>query len=226
MEWTIRLEARTGWGEVTTCEIGAVRRGLGDLTADGVGLGLAEAKALLAELQQRIVQSQIDEYVTCARVCRDCLKLRRLRDQRTRTLQTLFGTVKVAAPRIRLCTCAAGTRSSASSARGPCGDPCHARRSTPACCTWSPQPPPRRDGRQGRDRWEAAAALRTDPAGRRAAGADRHSCTARSPRCAAWQGWVRLRPRAWPPAGTAAPRGLSNRGLLSTPRAMDSNRQS
>ena len=106
MEWTIKLEARTGWGEVTTCEIGALRRSLGDLTADGVGLSLAEAKALLAELQQRLVQSQIDEYVTCARVCPDYLKLRRLRDQRTRTLQTLFGTVKVAAPRIRLCTCA------------------------------------------------------------------------------------------------------------------------
>ena len=106
MEWTIRLEARTGWGEVTTCEVGALHRSLGDLTADGVGLSLAEAKALLAELQQRIVQSQIDEYVTCARVCPDCLKLRRLRDQRTRTLQTLFGTVKVAAARIRLCTCA------------------------------------------------------------------------------------------------------------------------
>lgn len=60
MEWTIRLEARTGWGEVTTCEIGALRRSLDELTADGVGLGLAEAKALLAELQQRIVQSQID----------------------------------------------------------------------------------------------------------------------------------------------------------------------
>lgn len=59
----------------------------------------------MTELQQRIVQSQIDEHVTCARVCPDCLKLRRLRDQRTRTLQTLFGTVKVAAPRIRLCVC-------------------------------------------------------------------------------------------------------------------------
>ena len=95
MEWTIRLEARTGWGEVTTCEIGALHRSLGDLTVDGVGLSLAEAKALLAELQQRIVQSQIDEYVTCARVCPDCMKLRPLRDQRSRTLQTLFGTPKM-----------------------------------------------------------------------------------------------------------------------------------
>lgn len=106
MEWKIRLEARTGWGEVTTCEIGTLRRGLGDLTADGIGLALAEAKSLLAELQQQIVQSQVDEYITCARVCSDCMKLRPLRDRRTRTLQTLFGTVKIAAPRIRVCTCA------------------------------------------------------------------------------------------------------------------------
>jgi len=106
MEWTIRLEAKTEWGEVTTYEIGAVRRSTVDLTADSVGLSLAEAKALLAELQQSIVQCQIDEHITCARVCSHCLRLRRLRDQRTRTLQTLFGTVEVAAPRIRVCNCA------------------------------------------------------------------------------------------------------------------------
>ena len=77
-----------------------------ELSSEGIGLTLAEAKALLAELQQRIVQDQVAEYVTCARVCPDCMALRRLRDQRTRTLQTLFGTVEVAAPRIRLCSCA------------------------------------------------------------------------------------------------------------------------
>jgi hypothetical protein len=84
MEWKIRLEARTGWGEATTYEVGVLRRDLGDLTSNSVGLGLAEAKALLAELQQRIVQTQIDEYIVCARVCSDCMKLRPLRDQRTR----------------------------------------------------------------------------------------------------------------------------------------------
>jgi hypothetical protein len=101
-----RLEARTGWGEVTSYEIGCLRRGLRDLSSEGIGLNLAEAKALLAELQQRIVQDQVAEYVTCARLCPDCMALRRLRDQRTRTLQTLFGTVEMAAPRIRLCSCA------------------------------------------------------------------------------------------------------------------------
>ena len=59
MEWKTRLEAKTGWGEVTLREIGSLHPSLGDLTADGVGLGFAEAEALLAELRQRIVQSQI-----------------------------------------------------------------------------------------------------------------------------------------------------------------------
>jgi hypothetical protein len=68
MEWTIRLEARTGWGEVTTYEVGVLRRDFGNLTSNSVGLSLAEAKALLAELQQRIVQTQVDEYIVCARI--------------------------------------------------------------------------------------------------------------------------------------------------------------
>jgi len=41
----------------------------------------------------------------CARVCRECLTPRRQRDCRTRTLQTLFGTVEVDAPRIGICPC-------------------------------------------------------------------------------------------------------------------------
>ena len=86
MEWKIRLEASTGWGEVTTYEIGVLDRDPGDLTSSSVGLSLAEAKVLLAELQQRVVQTHINEYIICARVCTDCMKLRRLRDQRTRTL--------------------------------------------------------------------------------------------------------------------------------------------
>lgn len=32
MEWTIRLEARTGWDEVSTFEGGSLHRRLGDVT--------------------------------------------------------------------------------------------------------------------------------------------------------------------------------------------------
>jgi hypothetical protein len=40
---------------------------------------------------------------------RDCQKLRRLRDRRTRKVQTLFGTVSVDAPRISVCPCKSGS---------------------------------------------------------------------------------------------------------------------
>jgi hypothetical protein len=76
------------------------------LTADEIGLTLDEAKTLLAELQRRMVESQIEEKIACARVCTQCLRSQPIRDRRTRTLQTLFGTVRVVeAPRIRLCAC-------------------------------------------------------------------------------------------------------------------------
>ena len=47
----------------------------------------------------------MEEYTVCSRVCPACLKMRRQRDCRTRTIQTLFGTVTVAAPRISICPC-------------------------------------------------------------------------------------------------------------------------
>ncbi len=68
-------------------------------------MSLAESKVILAALQQAIVTTQIDEYVTCARVCRSCLSFLPIRDRRTRKLQTLFGTVVVSAPRLRVCGC-------------------------------------------------------------------------------------------------------------------------
>src|ERR1700722_3440014 len=105
MEWTIKLEARSGWGAVETIEVGRLDRRVIGLTADEVGLTLAEGKDLLSELQRLVLQTQIEEYVMCARVCRECLTLRRQRDCRTRTLQTLFGTVEVDAPRISICAC-------------------------------------------------------------------------------------------------------------------------
>ena len=63
MQWTIRLEAKTSWGEVQTFEIGRLERRVVGLAMHEIGLMLEEAKTLLAELQRRIVQTQIDEKV-------------------------------------------------------------------------------------------------------------------------------------------------------------------
>jgi hypothetical protein len=105
MEWVVKLEAKTGWGDVETIEVGRLERRVVGLTAEEIGLTLAEGKALLGELARVILQTEMEEFATCARVCGDCLKLRRRRDSRTRTIQTLFGAITVDAPRISVCPC-------------------------------------------------------------------------------------------------------------------------
>jgi hypothetical protein len=91
MEWVLKLEARSGWGEVETIEVGRLERRVTGLTAGQLGLTLAESKTLLDELARLVLQTQMEEYVTCARVCGSCLGIRRLRDRRARKVQTLFG---------------------------------------------------------------------------------------------------------------------------------------
>jgi hypothetical protein len=66
---------------------------------------LAEGKNLLGELARLFLQTQMEEFATCARVCRDCMKLRRRRDNPTCKIQRLFGTITVDAPRISVCPC-------------------------------------------------------------------------------------------------------------------------
>ena len=61
MEWTIKLEARRGWGEVETIEVGRLKRRFAGLTAGEVGLTLAEGKDLLSELQRLGLQTQMEE---------------------------------------------------------------------------------------------------------------------------------------------------------------------
>jgi hypothetical protein len=53
MEWVVKLEAQSGWGEVETIEVGRLKRRVVGLTAAEVGLTLAEGKDLLGELARR-----------------------------------------------------------------------------------------------------------------------------------------------------------------------------
>jgi hypothetical protein len=84
----LKLEETSGWGEVETIEVGRSERWV-------VGLTLAEGKDLLGELGRLVLQTQMEEFITCARVCRNCMELRRRRHNRTRKIQTLFGTITV-----------------------------------------------------------------------------------------------------------------------------------
>jgi len=105
MQWTVRLEARTSAGEVTTTELVTFSRPGVVSTLAEIGLMLAETRTLLARLQASMLCGQVGEYAAHHRACAACGVLQPLKDRRTRRLQTLFGTVEVEAPRFKVCRC-------------------------------------------------------------------------------------------------------------------------
>ena len=105
MQWTVRLEARTGTGKVTTTELVTFSRPGVVSTLAEVGLVLSETKTLLAKLQAGMLCGQVAAHAAHHRACTACGALQPLKDRRTRRLQTLFGTVEVEAPRFKLCGC-------------------------------------------------------------------------------------------------------------------------
>jgi len=70
-----------------------------------VGLTLAEAKALLTGLQQRIVERQIASFLATHRHCQVCGQALRTKGHHALTFRTLFGTITLDSLRLRQCAC-------------------------------------------------------------------------------------------------------------------------
>ena len=105
MEWTIRLEVKTGRGEGESLDLATITRPAAMAAAAEVGLRLVEAKVLLAGLQASMVRTQLAEHAALDRVCPGCRAVLRVKDSRPRRLQTLFGALEVEAPRLKACPC-------------------------------------------------------------------------------------------------------------------------
>jgi hypothetical protein len=70
-----------------------------------LGLTLAEAKQLLTRLQQYMVAYQATAFVTTRSHCQACGARLQRKEQTTRVLRTLFGTVRLTSPRLYPCRC-------------------------------------------------------------------------------------------------------------------------
>ena len=70
-----------------------------------LGLTLAEAKQLLSQLQQHVVAYQAAAFVTTRSHCQACGTPLQSKEQTTRVLRTLFGTVRLTSPRLYHCGC-------------------------------------------------------------------------------------------------------------------------
>src|SRR5688500_85648 len=76
-----------------------------------VGLSLAEAKTLLAEVQNRLVAAQAADHVARHRPCPVCGRCRPIKGYETIAFRTAFGVVRLPSPRLVHCRCqAAGAK--------------------------------------------------------------------------------------------------------------------
>jgi hypothetical protein len=76
-----------------------------DLAPDTLGLQLAEAKDLLAAVQDTVVEQQATAAITKQVACPDCGRARRHKDTRTIVVRSLFGALRLASPRWWHCGC-------------------------------------------------------------------------------------------------------------------------
>src|SRR5262249_43426142 len=70
-----------------------------------LGLTLAESKRLLNTLQLHLLQQQVDTFLDARSTCPDCRTPLTLEAHGSRSLRTLFGTLKVYSPRLEHCDC-------------------------------------------------------------------------------------------------------------------------
>ncbi len=102
MQYRVKMEWKQEDGSIATAELGQVECGRCQSAAD-VGLKLADAKSLLARLQQVVVSQQLHDYCAAARLCSSCQTRRNLKDYRIRRLDTVLGRVAVDSPRFDGC---------------------------------------------------------------------------------------------------------------------------
>jgi hypothetical protein len=77
----------------------------GSLQADTLGLQLAEAKELLARMQEVVVEEQVSACLAAKVPCPHCGRPRWHKDERRIAVRTLFGTLRVDSPRWHHCPC-------------------------------------------------------------------------------------------------------------------------
>ena len=75
-----------------------------------LGLSLAEAKTLLAGVQNRMVAAQAADHVARHRHCPACGRRRPLKGHETLVFRTAFGVVRLPSPRLVHCRCQAANR--------------------------------------------------------------------------------------------------------------------
>lgn len=102
MKWTIKLVFEAVPGSAVEHEVGVIERAE-ELSPASVGLTIAEGKALLASLQEQVVNAQVRRHVASTKSCPQCSNAFRTNGHYQSTLRTVYGNVDVRIRRLRTC---------------------------------------------------------------------------------------------------------------------------
>ena len=106
MRMVIEARIESTEGDVLRIPLSTIERA--GSTEDTIGLSLAEGRALLANVQTRLVQAQVEVLSASLARCSDCGKKFTVKGRHQRKLRTVFGCIEVQSPRLRRCGCRGG----------------------------------------------------------------------------------------------------------------------
>jgi hypothetical protein len=108
MEWTLCLVGTESDGQSQSFDVMPISRpdGLGEIA--NLGLTLAEAKRLLAQVQQQVVAAQAHHHAMLRPDCQSCGRRYHAKGWRPHRIATLFGEVRVKLPRLTCAGCGCG----------------------------------------------------------------------------------------------------------------------
>src|ERR1035438_89021 len=103
MKWTIRIEFTPDGSAGRSREVGVLTRE--ELRDENIGLTLEEGRRLLQSLEMAIIADQAAYYAECRRPCPNCERPQRMKDLRTKCVQTVFGRYRFRGRRFQACKC-------------------------------------------------------------------------------------------------------------------------
>lgn len=102
MEWTITIEGKNEFGAGCRREV-RIDKSWARLFDGEIGLSTDPGKNIMAALQNAVVTHEAETHSLFRRICPDCYTFRPIKDDTTRRIRTVFGTVEGRNPRWMLC---------------------------------------------------------------------------------------------------------------------------
>ena len=99
----IQMIVLTEEGETEVREITSLTRG--ELTAETLGLSLAEGKTILKDIQQIVVGQQVGSFLASQKQCPDCGRKRYSKGYCNLSVRTPFGKLSLPSERLHHCDC-------------------------------------------------------------------------------------------------------------------------